>query len=101
MPDGQGIVSMDGRDMAALAELLTPVAGRDRIVVDRTGLTGVFDAELRWHDEPMRGGTSSVPSDERLSVFTAIQEQLGLKLEPATEPLDVLVVESVERPTPD
>ena len=101
MPDGQGIVSIAGRDMAVLAELLTLVAGQDRIVVDRTGLSGEFDAELRWHDEPMRGGSSSVPSDERLSVFTAIQEQLGLKLEPATEPVDVLVVESVERPTPD
>jgi uncharacterized protein (TIGR03435 family) len=100
MPDGQGIVSIAGRGMAVLAELLTLVAGQERMVVDRTGLSGGFDAELQWHDEPTRG-ISSVPPDQRLSVFTAIQEQLGLKLEPATEPIDVLVVESVDRPTPD
>ena len=101
MQDGQGIVSIAGRSMAALAELLTLVAGQGRIVVDRTGLSGAFDAELRWHDEPMRGGTSGAPADERLSVFTAIQEQLGLRLESGTEPVAVLVVEAVERPTPD
>jgi uncharacterized protein (TIGR03435 family) len=58
--------------------------------VDKTGLTGVFDAELVWSD-----------SEAGPSLFTAIQEQLGLKLEAQRGPVDVLVIDHVERPTPD
>jgi uncharacterized protein (TIGR03435 family) len=67
---------------------LAPITGRS--VVDKTGLTGVFDAELVWSD-----------SEAGPSLFTAIQEQLGLKLEAQRGPVDVLVIDHVERPTPD
>ena len=67
---------------------LAPITGRS--VVDKTGLTGVYDAELVWND-----------SEEGPSLFTAIQEQLGLKLEAQRGPVDVLVIEHVERPTSD
>jgi bla regulator protein BlaR1 len=65
-----------------------------RTVVDKTGLTGPMDFTLTWAPE---GATDSPAS----SIFTAVQEQLGLKLEPARGPVDVLVVDSAERPMPD
>jgi uncharacterized protein (TIGR03435 family) len=65
-----------------------------RPVVDRTGLTGRFDFTLTWAPE---GSTDT----DAPSIFTALQEQLGLKLEPTTGPVDVLVIDSVERPIPD
>ena len=63
------------------------------------GLTGNYDMALQWTStlaQPNATDTSDV-----LSVFTALQEQLGLKLEPARGPVEVLVIDSVERPTPD
>ena len=71
--------------MSQLAEMLSPTAGRD--VEDKSGLLGNFDLTLDWSDE--------------LSIFTALQEQLGLKLEPARGPVDVIVVDRAEPPTPD
>jgi uncharacterized protein (TIGR03435 family) len=71
--------------MAQLAEMLSAPAGRD--VEDKSGLLGNFDLTLDWTDD--------------LSIFTALQEQLGLKLEPARGPVDVIVVDRAEPPTPD
>ena len=65
-----------------------------RLVVDRTGLTGRFDFTLNFAPD-------SVNDSDAPSIFTAVQEQLGLKLEPATGPVEVLVIDSAERPTPD
>lgn len=62
-------------------------------IEDRTGLTGEYDLTLSYSR-----GSNDV---ERPSVFTAIQEQLRLKLEPVRGPVDVLVIDSIERPTPD
>jgi uncharacterized protein (TIGR03435 family) len=73
-----------------------------RIVVDQTGLTGTYDFDLIW--APDEGPTATVPpaaDQNRPSLFTALQEQLGLKLESRTGPVDVLVIDHVERPTPD
>jgi bla regulator protein blaR1 len=66
-----------------------------RPVVDRTGLSGEWDFDLKWNPDPASTDT------ERPSIFTALQEQLGLKLEATTGPVDVLVVDRVERPVPD
>ena len=68
-----------------------------RGVVDRTGLRGPFDVELEWSSDV---GTSATNSNTP-SIFTALQEQLGLRLEPSRGPVDVLVIDSVQRPTPD
>ena len=65
-----------------------------RVVVDRTGLTGRFDFTLNFAPE---GSTDT----DAPSIFTALQEQLGLKLQPARGPVEVLVVDFVERPVPD
>jgi uncharacterized protein (TIGR03435 family) len=64
-----------------------------RAVVDKTNLTDLFDFELNWI-------SSNAPADEvGPSVFTALQEQLGLKLESSKAPVEVLVIESVEKPS--
>ena len=82
-----------------------------RIVVDRTGLSGTFDAELRFTPEriPDFGPGDPValvpgvqPIDPNgASIFTAVQEQLGLKLDSQRGPVDVLVIDRAERPTED
>ena len=74
----------------------------DRPVVDKTGLTGRYDFDLDWApDETQFGGEVPVaPSDAQSPpFFTAIQEQLGLKLEAKRGPAEALVVDSVERPS--
>lgn len=85
-----------------LAGWLSPDAGR--LVVDKTGLTGVFDWDLTYTPEPLRHH----PPDrfpqvdpEGPSIFTAVQEQLGLKLEPQEHSGEVLVIDRVDHPTPD
>jgi hypothetical protein len=72
------------------ARNLSPSAGRQ--VIDRTGLKGAFDLDLKWAADPLS------PDAEDVSLFAAIQERLGLTLEPTRAPLDVLVVEGAERP---
>ena len=84
-----------------------------RLVVNRTGLTERIDLDLQWTDlsfllsgggngDSSRGNSSSpsIPADGT-SLFTALQEQLGLKLESTTGPVDVLVIDSAELPTPN
>jgi len=69
-------------------------------VVDNTGLSGNFDLNLEFRYE--RDGLPSTLTELALpSVKDAVQEQLGLKLVPTMEPWKVLVIDSVERPTPD
>jgi uncharacterized protein (TIGR03435 family) len=69
---------------------------RGELVRDETGVSGAFDIDLSWRPE-----TSTDPDDSRPAFVTAIREQLGLKLEPLRRPVDILVVESIDRPTPD
>ena len=66
----------------------------NRVIVDRTGLTDRFDLDLEWTPEPTADATGP-------SIFTAFEEQLGLKLESTRAPIDALVIVSVERPAPD
>jgi uncharacterized protein (TIGR03435 family) len=63
-------------------------------VSDDTELTGTFDIELRWSNEV-------APSDDLRSIYTALQEQLGLKLERRRVSSEVFVIDRVERPSPD
>ena len=65
-----------------------------RTVVDKTGIAGPMDFTLTWAPD----GT---PDSGAPSIFTAVQEQLGLKLDPARGPVDVLVIDGAERPTAD
>jgi len=70
------------------------------MVVDRTGLAGSWDFDLRF--VPRNRGVDASPADPDLpDFFTAVQEQLGVKLESTKGPVEVLVIDSVERPTED
>ena len=89
-----GVYSGGGQPIATLASLLSAPAGRP--VFDKTGLIGLFDFDLKWTP-----GVGADLSGNAVSIFTAVQEQLGLKLEVATAPLDVLIVDHVEKPTPN
>jgi uncharacterized protein (TIGR03435 family) len=78
----------------------------DRPVVDKTGIAGAFDFTLRWSPEESQFSRLGIfyrppAGDSSLSppLFEAIQEQLGLKLEPVKAPVDALVIDHVERPT--
>ena len=84
-----------------------------RSVVDRTGLSGDFDFRLKWTPDQLPPRPAGMPADERIringveidpngpSIFTAVQEQLGLKLDAQRGPVEVLVIDHIERPTPD
>jgi uncharacterized protein (TIGR03435 family) len=76
----------------------------DRKVVDRTGLEGVFDFNLEFAPERgpgahPAGADSASEQSEAPSIFTALQEQLGLKLESTKGPIDVLVIDHIEEPS--
>jgi uncharacterized protein (TIGR03435 family) len=90
---GNGALSGQGTTMARLAGELSFVG---RQVIDRTALTGAFDIDLEW--TPESPGAALSP-DAGASIFTALQEQLGLKLEPSTAPLEIIVIDSAERPS--
>jgi uncharacterized protein (TIGR03435 family) len=70
-----------------------------RKVIDKTGLTGKrFDFDLTWTPEELR---EADPANAGPSIFTALEEQLGLKLLPSRAPVQVLVIDHIERPTPN
>lgn len=99
-----GLISARKMTMTQLANLLSRFL--NRVVIERTGLTGDFDVDLVYTPDQMPtgrdGGPLSLtgPSDGP-SIFTAVQEQLGLRLQSTRGPVDVLVIDRVEHPTPD
>jgi uncharacterized protein (TIGR03435 family) len=99
---GPGAITGQGVPIASLARQLTQQLGR--IVVDKTGLTGTYDFTIKWPpvaSQAATGGQQGNPSPEgsESSIFTAIQDQLGLKLESQTAPVEVLVIDHAEQPT--
>jgi uncharacterized protein (TIGR03435 family) len=123
---GMGDLTLEDVPLSELAEMLSEQLGRP--VLDQTGLEGKYDCTLKWTPgqgegmigmgpggggpEPGKGmvgrgpedggpqlGSPPPPDMSGPSIFTAIQEQLGLKLEPTKAQAEILVVEHVERPT--
>ena len=88
---GNGKIVAQGVSMDELAGTLT--GNIDHLVSNKTGLKGVYDFTLRYSDD-LSGADSSASS-----IYTAVQEQLGLKLEPTKAPAQVLVIDHVERPS--
>ena len=73
----------------------------DRPVVDRTSIAGLFDIHLEFSDLENSAGLTGDADNAASSVFTAVQEQLGLKLSPDKGPVEVLVIDHVEKPSPN
>jgi uncharacterized protein (TIGR03435 family) len=101
---GAGRLILEGSPIAQFTSLLALTAGR--AIVNKTGLTGRYDIDLTYVPERPGPGfaTDNAPAandPNAPSLFTALQEQLGLKLERDQQPQDVLVIERVERPTED
>lgn len=96
---GRGQFTGRGITIGSLVGYLSGTLGQP--VVDKTGLNGNYDAKLRWtpDDAAEPSQTSGAPLDSGPSLFSALQEQLGLKLESAKEPVDTIVVDHLERPS--
>ncbi len=108
MMNGRGHIESTGTGMAGLVRLLSGQLGRT--VVDKTGLTGDFDYKLDWTPDemasamtkggnPAPGDNAASPDAAGPSLFTALEEQLGLKLESTKGPVDVIVIDQLEQPT--
>ena len=95
-----GIMKAGARSMSDLATTLASFVA-DRMVVDQTGLSGIFDLELRWTPDNLQPAAPdpAAATPDAPSIFAALQEQLGLKLESRRGPVEFLVIDSVERPT--
>lgn len=105
-------IQSGGSSIAEIASMLSQQAGRP--VIDRTGLSGYYTINVEFAREPGTGsplggplppdalaaGGAATPSDVP-SIFAAVQDQLGLKLEPRRDAADVLVIERAEPPTED
>ena len=98
---GREHVSASYLTLEQLATRLTGLNAAGRVVVDRTGLSGPFDVDLFWSPERTAVSGPLPPDVDGPSLFTAVHEQLGLKLQARTEPQDVYVVDSIERPEPN
>ena len=92
-----GVISSVGTTIPDFARGLSLNTGR--FVMDATGLTGRFDLDLKWTPDQGAGNVGAL--NDGTSLFTAIQEQLGLRLEARQAPVQVLVIDSAERPTED
>jgi len=108
MMHGRGHVESTGTDMPVLARVLS--SQLSRTVIDKTGLTGEFDYKLDWTPDdtaaamtkggnPALGDNAPSPDAAGPSLFTALEEQLGLKLESTKGPVDVIVIDQLEQPT--
>jgi bla regulator protein blaR1 len=107
--EGRGQLNMTGVGLDQFAEVLSRELGR--VVLDKTGLDKRYDFKLRWtpgdDDRISKAGegpdgkpSAAPPSDASgPSIFTALQEQLGLKLESQKSPVDTLVIDHVEKPS--
>jgi uncharacterized protein (TIGR03435 family) len=108
---GRGQMTGTGATLDMLIHLLSNAT--DRIVIDRTGLNGAYDFKLEWTPGPGEmglaggppppgvapGGSEASAPAEGPSLFTAIQEQLGLRLEATKGPVEVVVVDHAEKPS--
>lgn len=80
----------------SMGQLVDQLSGNiGRPVLDRTGLTGTYDYTLEW------AGEYAPANSDAPSIFSAVEEQLGLKLESAKAPIEVMVVDQVEKPSPN
>jgi len=102
---GRGMMQLDGATMAQMADNLSRVVGRN--VYDKTGLSGAYDVKLEWTPDESEAAMFKGPPDGREgpatapesgpSLTAALEEQLGLKLQPAKGPVEVVVIDHIEK----
>jgi uncharacterized protein (TIGR03435 family) len=91
-------VSPRRSDLSSLVGFLDLEVGKP--VFDETGLSGAWDVDLKWDPRRARSDTPGASDDIPFgSIFMAVREQLGLKLEPTNADVEALVIESAQRPT--
>jgi uncharacterized protein (TIGR03435 family) len=95
----RGEIAAQEVPITLLVNQLSSILGRN--VIDKTGLTGRYDIKLTFTPEDSQSALrNGEPAPETgPSIFTAVQEQLGLKLEPSKGPVDLIVVDHVDKPT--
>lgn len=95
----RGSLVATGVMMKTLADRLARLPGIDRPVLDATGLSERFDFSLRWSEAAIAPDTPALESGP--SIFTALQEQLGLRLDSRRAPIRHLVIDRLDHPTPN
>ena len=91
---GTNSIQLEGAPLSRLAQQLSGIL--ERPVIDRTGLEGTYDASLLWSDT-----LAKTADPDQVSIFTAIQEQLGLNLVSQKASIDTLVIDRIEPPSPN
>jgi uncharacterized protein (TIGR03435 family) len=86
-----------GISLQFISAILSGKVGR--IVIDKTGLTGIYDFTVTYASDSDTASSAYAPEPSGPSIFTAVEEQLGLKLEPAKGPVPAMVIDSIERPS--
>ena len=109
MNNDNGQLTVTSTPMSGFAEWLSSVVGRK--VVDKTGLDGTYDFRLHWTGESLVAvagaptddgkGTATIDTSSGPSIFTALHDQLGLKLVSKKGLVDTLIIDSVEKPSED
>ncbi len=107
---GRGELTSQGTPMQFFVQALSQQLGRT--VIDKTGLKGIYNFKLTWTPDPGQGGgmfrgpdggpppdAAPPPDTQGPSIFTALQEQLGLKLEAQKGPVEILMIDRIEKPT--
>jgi uncharacterized protein (TIGR03435 family) len=97
LSNGRGSFDASNASMADIARMFSFQLGR--VVVDKTGITGEFPVHLKFAPDEVAGVPP--PADAGPSFFTAVQEQLGLKVESAKGPVEVLIIDHAEKPSED
>lgn len=111
LPPGSAMMRVDGTEMTItsnqtpLLTLVNILSGQPelngRILVDQTGLSGKYTFTLQWAPQRLSGGPAGPSDMAPPSLFAALQEQLGLRLESAKTPVDLLIIDHVEQPSPN
>jgi bla regulator protein blaR1 len=101
-PSGPGLARQGGRDIpmgSIIGWLQMPES--DRTLVDRTGLSGTFDVSVEFETTPPPGADSPAAPGNGPAFLEAMERQLGLKLQPITGPVETLIIDHVEEPSPN
>lgn len=91
-----GALTLSKTTVPTLLGVVRQLGGYDRPLLDRTGLTGTYEVSIRYQSTDATGVNTT-----GTTLFTAMQDQLGLKVESARAPVDVLVIDAAHPPTPD